>query len=78
MAKKLIIAHRGASAYAPENTLGAFKAAIEMGADMIEFDVRKTKDNVLVLNHNPTHFAQGIAKLTRQELMDLSESQVSL
>ena len=78
MAKKLIIAHRGASAYAPENTLGAFKAAIEMGADMIEFDVRKTKDNVLVLNHDPTYFGQGIAKLTCQELMDMSVSQVPL
>ncbi len=78
MAKKLIIAHRGASAYAPENTLGAFKLAIEMGADMIEFDVRKTKDNVLVLNHDPTYFGEGISKLTCQELMDMSASQVPL
>ncbi len=36
----LIIAHRGASAAAPENTIAAFKAAFESGADGVEFDVR--------------------------------------
>ena len=35
----LVIAHRGASAYLPENTLPAFERAIELGADFVEFDV---------------------------------------
>lgn len=50
----LIIAHRGASAYAPENTLTAFELAIEMNADMIETDVHQTKDSVLVIMHDYT------------------------
>lgn len=47
-----IIAHRGASGYAPENTLAAFKKAIEMGAKEIEFDVQLTKDGQLVVIHD--------------------------
>jgi len=52
MKETLIIAHRGASAYAHENTLEAFRIAIEMNADMIETDVRKTSDGVMVLHHD--------------------------
>lgn len=47
-----IIAHRGASGYAPENTLASFKKAIEMGAKEIEFDVQLTKDGQLVVIHD--------------------------
>ena len=50
--KPLIIAHRGASAIAPENTLAAFRRAIEDGADGIEFDVRLAKDGVPVVIHD--------------------------
>ncbi len=50
----LIIAHRGASAYAPENTLAAFEKAIEMKTPVIETDVHQTKDSVLVLMHDET------------------------
>jgi len=50
----LIIAHRGASAKAPENTLTAFKLALEMGADGIELDVMLTKDEELVVIHDDT------------------------
>lgn len=46
-------AHRGFSAAEPENTLPAFGAAIALGADEIEFDVRATKDGVLVALHDP-------------------------
>lgn len=49
----LVVAHRGASAIAPENTLEAFEKAIEVGADMIEFDVRVTADGTLVVCHDP-------------------------
>lgn len=50
--RPLIIAHRGASAMLPENTLSAFAKAVEMGVDMIECDVRITKDNQLVVIHD--------------------------
>ena len=49
-----IIAHRGASEYEPENTLKSFKKAIDLGAELIEFDVRLSKDNSLVIMHDKT------------------------
>lgn len=49
-----IIAHRGASMYAPENTLSAFKKAIKQNAQSIELDVRLTKDNIPVVIHDAT------------------------
>ncbi len=50
----LVIAHRGASAYAPENTLAAFDLAHRQGADMIELDVQISADGVLVVFHDAT------------------------
>src|SRR5436190_2153545 len=50
----LILAHRGASAYAPENTLAAFRLAREYGADGIELDVQLTRDHVPVVIHDDT------------------------
>ena len=47
-----IISHRGASGYAPENTLNAFKLAVEMGSRDFEFDVHQTKDGILVVHHD--------------------------
>ncbi len=47
-----IIAHRGASAYAPENTVKAFELAVKMGAEDFEFDVHQTKDGILVVHHD--------------------------
>lgn len=47
-----IIAHRGASGYAPENTLKAFRLAVEMGSTDFEFDVHRTRDGVLVVHHD--------------------------
>lgn len=47
-----IIAHRGASAYYPENTMAAFKAAVEMNAEMIELDVLISKDGIPVVLHD--------------------------
>lgn len=49
-----IIAHRGASKYAPENTLPAFQKALEQGAQAIELDVRCTKDGIPVICHDAT------------------------
>ena len=48
----LVWAHRGASGYAPENTIESFGMAIEQGADGIELDVQLTKDDVLVVIHD--------------------------
>lgn len=48
----LTIAHRGASAYAPENTLAALRAAVELRCDLAEVDVQRTRDGVLVLVHD--------------------------
>ncbi|MGI8915585.1 MAG: glycerophosphodiester phosphodiesterase [Chloroflexota bacterium] len=50
----LIYAHRGASGYAPENTLAAFDRALEMPIDGIETDIRATLDGILVLLHDAT------------------------
>ncbi len=44
--------HRGASALAPENTLDAFALAVELGCDMLEFDVLRRRDGTLVLAHS--------------------------
>jgi len=69
----LIIAHRGASSITPENTLKAFKKAIELGADGIEFDVHETKDREIVITHDDdikriTGKSGSIKDLTLKEL----------
>lgn len=48
------VAHRGASAQYPENTLLAFRQAIEQGIDYLEVDLHRTSDNELVIIHDPT------------------------
>ena len=51
--KILVHGHRGARALRPENTIPAFEYAIHAGADVLEMDVAVTKDNVLVISHDP-------------------------
>lgn len=67
-----VIAHRGASAYEPENTLRAFRRAIELGADMSELDVHLSKDGHVVVRHDATvptsHGPRPIAEMTLDEL----------
>lgn len=50
----IVYAHRGASAYAPENTKGSFLKAIELNANGIELDLQKTKDGKIVIFHDDT------------------------
>ncbi|NUQ83409.1 MAG: glycerophosphodiester phosphodiesterase [Anaerolineales bacterium] len=50
----IILAHRGASAHAPENTLAAFQLAVEQGADGIELDVKLSADGQVVVIHDAT------------------------
>jgi len=52
--RPLVIAHRGYSQFAPENTLPAFKLALEAGADMVELDYHHSKDGALVVIHDAT------------------------
>jgi len=47
-----VTAHRGASGYAPENTMASFKKAVSMGADYAELDVQETKDGYIVITHD--------------------------
>jgi hypothetical protein len=49
--KPQAIAHRGYKAKFPENTMGAFKGAVDVGADAIETDIHLSKDGVVVLSH---------------------------
>ncbi len=49
----IVVAHRGASGYLPEETLEAYKKAIDLGADVIEFDLISTRDGVLIARHDP-------------------------
>ena len=48
----LVIAHRGASGERPENTLSAYALAVEQGADMIEIDLHRTRDEAIVVTHD--------------------------
>jgi glycerophosphoryl diester phosphodiesterase len=73
----LLIGHRGARAYAPENTLTSFRKAIELDANAVELDVRKTKDGKLVVIHDAdvkrTTNGKGlVSELTLRQIKDLS------
>lgn len=72
-----IIAHRGASGLAPENTLSAFQMAIDIGVDMIELDVRETADREVVVFHDPrlkrlTDSRGMVKRLSLEELKNLN------
>ena len=73
----LRIGHRGARAYEPENTLRSFRKALEIGVDAIEFDVRKTRGNHIIVIHDAdvkrTTNGKGlVADLTLKEIKELS------
>ncbi len=68
----LVIAHRGASSDAPGNTPAAFEAAIALGVDAVELDVRRTSDGVLVVHHNASRRGVPVAMLTYSALVRLS------
>lgn len=75
--KPHVIAHRGDSAHRPENTLASFASALEVGADVVEFDVQLTRDGEPVVIHDATveRTTDGrgrVADLTLPELRQLS------
>lgn len=80
MPNSLIIAHRGASGLAPENTLAAFRLALELGVDLIELDVHRTKDGHIVVIHDDsldrtTDRSGKIRDLTLGEIVDADAGQ---
>jgi glycerophosphoryl diester phosphodiesterase len=71
-----ILAHRGASAYAPENTLAAFRLAVDQRADWLELDVQQTSDGKLVVFHDlrverTTNGGGAIRDLTLEQVRQL-------
>lgn len=72
--KPIIIAHRGASALAKvENSLEAFQIAIDLNCDYAEFDIRKTKDNKLIVFHNDNINNIPLKNLTYSELCEITK-----
>jgi glycerophosphoryl diester phosphodiesterase len=76
LSARLVIAHRGASGAAPENSLAAFEIAVRQGADAFELDVRLTADGVPVVLHDPTlqrttDRAGLVAALRQADLRDI-------
>ncbi len=70
--RPLVIAHRGASAYRAENTLGAYELAVEQGADMIEIDLHSTRDGAIVVAHD-----EGLERIGgRGDIADASLEEV--
>ena len=70
-----IFGHRGASGYAPENTIEAFHAAAEAGADGIELDVQMTRDGELVTAHDETvdRVSNGTGRIADMTLKELKK-----
>ena len=70
-----VIAHRGASAYYPENTLPSFEGAIAMGADMVELDVQFTSDKEVVVFHDEkvSRCTDGRGKIADHTLAELKK-----
>jgi glycerophosphoryl diester phosphodiesterase len=75
MGKTMIIAHRGASSLARENTIESFQKAIEIGVDMIEFDVRGTKDQALIVHHDELMGGKPVKELTYDEISKMAIGQ---
>ena len=68
----MIVAHRGASSLARENTVESFRKAIEIGVDMIEFDVRRTRDQVLIVHHDELMAGKPVKELTYDEIYKMT------
>jgi len=72
---KQLIAHRGASAYAPEHTLAAYQLAIEHGADYVEQDLAVTRDGVLICLHDDTlDRTSNVAELYQDRFSEESDA----
>ena len=72
----LVLAHRGYHAELPENTLGAFDAAVRLGADGVETDVQVTRDGTPILFHDRLIQGREVATLTHAELAEMAGYEV--
>lgn len=70
-----VIAHRGASGYAPENTMGAFQKAVDMKANWLELDVRLNRDGELVVIHDATldRTTDGTGDISQYSMEELQQ-----
>jgi glycerophosphoryl diester phosphodiesterase len=75
MRKTMIIAHRGATSFGKENTIESFKKAIDLAADMIELDVRRTKDHILIVHHDELMEGKWVKELTYDEISRMARDQ---
>jgi len=75
LTEKLIIAHRGSPSQAKENTIESFEKAMVSGANMIEFDVRRTKDNVLIAYHDELIQGRSLRDLTYEAMSQMARNQ---
>src|SRR5688500_3693889 len=78
-----IVAHRGASSTMPENTLASFDEAVRLGARIVEFDVRLSRDGVAVVMHDPrvertTDGTGAVHELTSIELAAMNAGSVQV
>ena len=73
--KTLICAHRGASGYAPENTLEAFQLAVELKAEAVELDVHLTRDKELIVAHDERidRVSNGSGLISQLSLRDIKK-----
>jgi glycerophosphoryl diester phosphodiesterase len=80
MFEKKFCAHRGVSALMPENTLPAFAAALALVAEEIELDVRLTKDNTMVICHDPVleRISDGCGYVSDYTLEELRKLNVGI
>jgi glycerophosphoryl diester phosphodiesterase len=69
--RPLVVAHRGASAREVENSLAAFRAAMQLGADAVELDVHATADGTLIVHHDEAIAGRRIPQLTAQQVAGL-------
>ena len=67
----LVVAHRGASAREVENSLAAFRVAMQLGADAVELDVHATADGTLVVHHDEAIAGRRIPQLTAHQVAEL-------
>lgn len=79
MIKVLNIAHRGASGYAPENTIEAFLKAAELGADMVEMDIHQTPEGNLIVTHDyPLKTAVSVLATLQEVITALYKKKIRL
>ncbi len=76
-AAKLVIAHRGNSAFFPENTLESFQQGMALGADAIEFDVRLSRDGAAVVIHDPTVDLRKVLSAAQRERVGTGSDDVT-